>query len=231
MSNEVKRLGLIGLVIVVVVGIVGGVAYYKNANAPTATEALVRQDSHTTGATSATVTLVEFGDYQCPACGQAEPIIEQIRKDYADQSFQFVFRNYPLAMHANAPAAAEAAEAAAAQDKFWEMHDLLYAQQSAWSDLSDPTDQFIAYAKQVKVADINKFTNELKSHAYAATIRADQKDGDALNVQVTPTFFLNGTKLEGVQAYDDLKAKIDALLASPSSTVQATSSGQSSGDQ
>jgi protein-disulfide isomerase len=227
MTKEVRQLGLIGIVIVLIVGIIGGVAWYKQQNAPTPTQAQVRDNSYVSGAKDAAVTLVEFGDYQCPACGQAEPIIEQIRKDYADKSFRFVFRNYPLSMHPNAQPAAQAAEAAGAQGKFWEMHDALYSNQNAWANLSDPTSQFEQYAKQVGVADMNKFKNELASHAYAAKIQADQKDGDTLGVSATPTFFLNGKKMEGVQDYNALKQQIDELLAK-ADVSQASSSAQAS---
>lgn len=231
MNQEAKRLGLIGIVIVLIVGVVGGVAWYKQSTQPTATDAIVRAESHSVGPADAKVTLVEFGDYQCPACGEAEPIVEQVRKDYADKSFRFVFRNYPLSsLHPNAPAAAEAAEAAAAQGKFWEMHDLLYQQQNAWADSQDPTGQFSQYAKTVGVKDLSRFEHDVTASAYASVIRDDQKDGDTLNVQATPTFFLNGTKLEGVQQYADLKKKIDELLAgskvNPSEVKQGTSSAK-----
>jgi protein-disulfide isomerase len=227
MTKEVRQLGLIGLVIVLIVGVVGGVAWYKQASAPTDTEALVSSDSYSTGPADAAVTLIEFGDFQCPACGQAEPVIEQIRQDYADKSFRFVFRHFPLNIHPNAPAAANAAEAAGAQGKYWEMHDALYSNQNAWSGTANPTSQFVQYAKTIGVKDLNKFENEVKATAYMSKIRADQKDGATLGVNVTPTFYLNGQKLEGVQAYDALKQKIDELL-SKSDSEQASGSAQAS---
>jgi protein-disulfide isomerase len=226
MSKEIRQLLIIGAVIVGIVAVVGGVAWYKNANAPVASEAIVRDTSHSTGASDAVVTLVEFGDYQCPACGQAEPVLEQIRQDYADKSFRFVFRNFPLTIHANAPAAANAAEAAAAQGKFWEMHDALYANQAAWESVSNPTSLFSDYAKNAGIGDLAKYDNELKSNAYSDVIKTDQKDGTTLNVQVTPTFFLNGEKLEGVQDYDTLKQKIDQLLADATQPQQASDAAQ-----
>ena len=227
MTKEVRQLGLIGLVIVLIVGIIGGVAWYKQQNAPTPTDALVRGDSYFSGTEDAKVTLVEFGDYQCPACAQAEPVIEQVRRDYQDADFRFVFRNFPLAMHQNAQPAHEAAEAAGAQGKFWEMHDILYRNQNAWANSSDPISQFEQYAKEIGVEDLNKFSNEVKSHAYAAKIQADIKDGGTLGVTATPTFFLNGKKMDGVQSYEDLKREIDGLLAETDSQ-QATDSAQAS---
>jgi protein-disulfide isomerase len=225
MSKEVRQLGLIGLVIIAVVAIIGGVAWYRQSTAPEPTDAKVRADSHAVGPADAAVTLVEFGDYQCPACAQTEPVVEQIRRDYADKSFRFVFRHFPLAIHPNAPAAANAAEAAAAQGKFWEMNDILYANQNAWASSPDPTQQFEQYAKEIGVSDLKKFENDVKSSAFASRVRADQKDGNALAVQATPTFFLNDEKLEGGQSYADLKAKIDALLAKHESD-QASPSAQ-----
>lgn len=230
MNAEVKRLGLIGLVVAVIVGVVGGVAWYKQSTAPTTSEALVRAESHSTGPDDAKVTLVEFGDYQCPACAQADPVVQQIRKDYADKSFRFVFRHFPLSIHPNAPIAAEASEAAGAQGKFWEMHELLYANQTAWAEASDPTSQLVEYAKKAGVKDIAKFKSDISASAYLTAIRSDQRDGNSLNIQATPTFYLNGTKLEGVQQYQDLKSKIDSLLAGSkldeSTVKQGTSSAE-----
>ncbi len=168
---------------------------------------LVRDNSHKRG--SGPVTLVEFGDYQCPACRQAVPILKRIESEYRGK-VTFVFRNFPLPGHANASAAHEAAEAAAAQGKFWEMHDLLYNKQQEWSDLSNPIDRFVEYARQLGL-DISKFKSDVMSNANAQIIKQDQADGNSLGVQGTPTLFVDGKKLPDY-SYQTIKSAVDAAL-------------------
>jgi protein-disulfide isomerase len=173
---------------------------------------LSKTDSHMTGKPTAKVTLVEFGDYQCPACGIAYPMIKQVTDAYASNpNFNFVFRNFPLPQHPNAPEAAEAAEAAGAQGKYWQMHDMLYSSQSEWVDLADPTAMFAVYATKLSL-DVPKFTTEIKSKKYDAVISSDQSDGTKAGVDATPTLYVNGTKLNGYSAAM-IKTAIDAALA------------------
>ncbi|MBW4061727.1 thioredoxin domain-containing protein [Candidatus Saccharibacteria bacterium] len=169
---------------------------------------LVRADSHTTG--SGTTTLVEFGDIQCPACGVAEPWVQQARTDFAGK-VTFVFRNFPLTqLHPNAMNAAEAVEAAGSQGKYWEMHDKLYATQAEWSNLSDPSAQFVIYATAVGVPDIAKFKSDIAAKAFASRIQEDVDDGNALGINATPTFFINGVQQTSIASYSDLKNALNA---------------------
>jgi protein-disulfide isomerase len=211
MSREAK------VMIAILVLIVGGmVALFIYGGGNTTTPAakvdqtkLASATSHTLGTGS--VQLVEFGDLQCPACGAAEPWVEQIRRDYVGK-VTFVFRNFPLTnLHPNAMNAAEAAEAAGAQGKYFEMHDKLYANQKEWSSLPDPTDKFVEYATAVGVADLTKFKSDLASKAYAGVIQKDATDGNDLGVNATPTFYINGSKpTTSIASYADLKAAVDA---------------------
>ncbi len=171
---------------------------------------LFRSDSDKLGSASAKVTLVEFSDYQCPACGAAYPIIKQIINDYKDKVL-FVYRNFPLSIHQNSKIAAEAAEAAGAQGKYWQMHDMLFENQSAWSSSSNPLDMFTEYAKSIGL-DTDKFKNDVEGNKYSDKIKADINDGVSLGVNSTPTFYLNGEKVTGLASFNDLKSKIDALL-------------------
>ncbi len=173
---------------------------------------LVRADSHTTGSADATVVMVEFGDYQCPACGMVHPMLKQVIDAYKNNpKFSFVFRNFPLPQHANALISAEAAEAAGAQGKYWEMHDMLYEHQSEWSDVADPSAIFAGYAQSLSL-NVTKFKSDITGKKFAAAIAADQKDAAALNLDHTPTVFLNGKEVDQGMTVDGLKAQIDVLL-------------------
>lgn len=156
---------------------------------------LVKPDSHMTGRAGAKVTLVEFGDYQCPACGYFEPIVKQVRDAHKDNpNFNFVFRNFPLPQHKNAVAAAEAAEAAGAQGKYWEMHELLYMRQTDWAESGKAKDIFVGYAQTLKL-NADDFKTALDRHTFTDFIDKDKTDGESINVNATPTFYLNGQKL------------------------------------
>lgn len=151
--------------------------------------------SHVEGKGQAGVTLVEYGDYQCPYCGQYYPVVKQVVAKYNDQ-IKFQFRNFPLVnLHQNAFAGARAAEAAALQGKFWQMHDLLYDNQSQWSESDNPSQYFQQYAKQLGL-NIDQFSKDYSSNKVNDAINADKAAGDKLNVQGTPTFFLNGKQVQ-----------------------------------
>lgn len=164
------------------------------------------------GSSSAKVTVVEFGDFQCPACGAAHPIVKQILNDYKGKIY-FVFRNFPLPMHANAPLAAEAAYAANLQGKFWEMHDKLYESQDEWGEKSGSEAKSLiqGYAKDLGL-DMTKFNDDLDKNAGNAKIQKDQNDGYQLGVDSTPTFYINGAKYAAVMSYDQFKQAIDDRL-------------------
>lgn len=211
MTKELKTLLIIGGVIVGVVAILIAVTQYKNSTKPVATEAVVRSDSHAAGPEDAAATLVEFGDFQCPACASAEPMVKQLRADFPND-LRFVFRNFPLVtIHPNATRASEAAEAAAVQGKFWEMHDLLYEQQNVWAGMGNPSEQFKAYARQLGL-DESKFVQDSSNPDVTGRVTRDFNDGGVLGVNATPTFFLNGEKVENA-SYEDLKAQIEAIIA------------------
>ena len=165
-----------------------------------------------TGSATAKVQMVEFGDYQCPACGAAYPMVKQITDEYASNpNFDFVFRNFPLPQHPNAPEAAEAAEAAGAQGQYWQMHDMLYAGQADWVDLADPTAIFVGYATKLGL-NVTTFKTALATNQYASAIAADQSDGNQLGVDATPTLYVNGTQLTDYSV-TTMKTAIDAALA------------------
>jgi len=155
---------------------------------------------HTQGPPDAAVTLLEYGDYECPYCGAAYPIVKEIQSRMGDR-LQFVFRNFPISTsHPHAEQAAEAAEAAAAQGRFWEMHDVLYENQRRLTDSDLRT-----YAVQVGL-DVDAFDRDLAGHAHAARVREDFMSGVRSGVNGTPSFYIDGER------YDD-SYELEVLLA------------------
>lgn len=213
MTSEMKIFGGIGLVTLLL--IVGGVVMFSRTTSNTteiaSEELLVTSDSHKIATDSAKLTIVEFGDFQCPACGAAyAPVKALVAKN--STAVNFVWRNFPLTIHKNAQMAAEAAEAAGDQGKYWQMHDLLFSRQSDWAELKDPKNTFIEYATSLEL-DPHKFTDALDSHQFLPRIQNDLRDGNQLGVNATPTFFVNGEKLVG--SPDDLTKLVNAKLATP----------------
>jgi protein-disulfide isomerase len=151
----------------------------------------VNEQDHTIGPDAAPVTLVEYGDFECPHCGRGYPLIEGIRR-YMGDKLRFVFRHFPLAeAHPHAQHAAEASEAAAAQGKFWEMHKMLFEHQDALED-----EDLLTYAAQIG-CDVRRASNELADGIYTKKVRGDFRGGVRSGVNGTPTFFINGTRFDG----------------------------------
>lgn len=168
---------------------------------------------HKAGAGETGVTLVEYGDFQCPGCAQYFPVMQQIKEHYGDQ-ITFQFRHFPLeSRHQNARAAARAAEAAAKQGKFWEMHDQLFMYQAQWETTNDPISTFESYASNIGIENMEQFKSDYRSAETNRSISADLKAGRDLGVSATPTFFLDGQKLEGTAAsFEGFKQLIDAKI-------------------
>jgi protein-disulfide isomerase len=162
---------------------------------------------HVQGAKGAPVTLVEYGDYECPHCGRAYPIVKAVQHAFGTR-LRFVFRNFPLGqMHPHAESAAEAAEAAAAQGKFWEMHDALYEHQ----DALEP-DNLVAYADKLRLA-VKRFAADLEKRVHASRVREDFQSGVRSGVKGTPTFFINGARFDGSWDVEGLSAAIEDAVA------------------
>ncbi|MBI4068079.1 DsbA family protein [Candidatus Kaiserbacteria bacterium] len=169
----------------------------------------------TRGNKQAKVTLTEYGDFQCPACAQYEPIMQKLESEYGDRVL-FGFRNFPLyQVHKYAGISAQAAEAAGLQGKYWEMHDLLYANQSKWSVMGsekEVTNLFNTYAQQISI-DTTRFLADLDAKAVRDKIQSDASAGSTADVNHTPTFFLNNTQIPNPQSYEQFKSVLDAALA------------------
>ena len=168
----------------------------------------VGQRDHRRGPENAPVTLVEYGDYECPYCGKAYPIVKEIERRLGDR-LRFVFRNFPLTQsHPHAEHAAEAAEAAAGQEKFWEMHDYLFEHQQALDDA-----HLVQYAVALNL-DQETFKREMTEHVHTNRVREDFLSGVRSGVNGTPTFFINGLRHDDSYALETLLAAIEAAMSS-----------------
>jgi protein-disulfide isomerase len=198
--------------IAIIAVLFGGIIVFHNRNASAPSTSSAKPTNHLMGSTKTGVTLVEYGDYQCPFCGQYYPLVKAVNQKYNDQ-IQFQFRNLPLLqVHQNALAAARAAEAASKQGKFWEMHDLLYQNQNTWSASSTASKFFEQYASQLGL-NLTQFKADVASPQTNDIINADisefKKTGQEMS---TPTFLLDGKKIQptSVDAFSKL---IDAEIA------------------
>ncbi len=174
---------------------------------------------HIYGKADSSVTLINYGDFQCPGCSIAHDLIRKVTEEYKDQ-LRFVFRNFPLSsIHPNARASAGAAEAAGLQGKYWEMHNKIYENQPAWDTLSGSarSELFISYAREFDL-DIDKFNTDIASTAVTKKLNYDYSLGKKAGVEATPTFILNGVMLDAEIWADEDKFKeaIDTELAKAS---------------
>ena len=161
---------------------------------------------HVRGDTDARVTLVEYGDFQCPYCGDAYPVVQALRETFGDR-LRFVFRHMPLAdLHPAAPAAAEASEAAGAQGRFWEMHDRLFEHQLELSDA-----QLHGHAEVIRL-DLERFDAELRDGVHRARVEEDYRSGTRSGVPSTPRFFVNGVIHTGSATRRELEEAIRTEL-------------------
>lgn len=161
----------------------------------------------TKGNSESAVVLVEYSDFQCPACAYVYPILKRLSEEFEGR-VKFVYRHFPLKQHANAELAARASEAAGQQGKFWEMHDLLFEKQEVWASTSDPKKQFSAYAISLGL-DSEAFLKDLGSSEVKNKVSDDAASGIRANVQGTPTFFLNGKKIPSPKNEDEFRRLLD----------------------
>lgn len=197
---------IFGSLIVVVFG--GLIAYSHFSNPPinvgsvdaskviAASEQTGTIADHVFGKVDSKVVLIEYGDFQCPSCGSAHPQIKAVTEEYKDK-IAFIFRNFPLTtIHPNARAASATVEAAGLQGKYWEMHNLVYESQADWKDLTGTarTDKFSSYADSLNL-NKDQFLKDTAGSKVNKKISFDQALGKKINVNATPSFYLNGEKL------------------------------------
>ncbi len=182
----------------------------KDGNLPTGAQEIltVRQGDWVKGKQSAPVTVIEYSDFQCPACAAYYPLLKDLAAAYPED-VRVVYRHFPLlSIHANARLAAEAAEAAGEQGKFWEMHDLLFDRQSEWSEQRNASASFIAYAKQLGL-DEKRFESDMKSDRVRSRVSDSLAGADQLGLRGTPSFFLNGAPLKNPSSLEEFRKAVE----------------------
>src|SRR5438067_8156008 len=172
---------------------------------------------HVRGNPDAPVTLEEFGDFQCPPCGNIAVFIDELVKEYGPR-LRVVFRNFPLPNHKHAREAALAAEAAGLQGRFWEMHDVLYREQAVWSKAPNVRELFESYAGTIGL-DVDKFKKDMDGEQVKARVEADRQRGQSLGIQITPTLFINNQPLDPKDKNPEgIRAEINAALEKKTQT-------------
>lgn len=214
MNSDVKF--TLGVVFATLVFIIGGILVANKINSSKSAgivdpEILLREDSYKISSPSASVNLVEFSDFECPACGVYHPIVKRLVEDYKGK-INFIYRHFPLQQHKNATPASIAAEAAGKQGKYWDMFDMLFDKQSEWSTSTNPDEIFQTYAIKLKL-DTEKYKKDLNLDEIKKKIQRDYDDGIKAGVDATPTFFVNNMKLaNNPSSYEDFRKIIEEAL-------------------
>ena len=215
---RIKSLKRAGFWFVALLGIGGLIfGFTKFSNQPRTEQEILPVDTvspsdWSKGNQEAKVILIEYSDFQCPACGTYYPVIRELFQEF-NKDIVFVYRHFPLRnIHPNADLAARAAEAAGRQGKFWEMHDLIFEHQKEWADRKDAREVFLQYAQSLNL-DREQFLVDVDSSEIKDKIDIDYKSGLNFKVNATPTFFLNGEKLQNPRNYEEFKSLIQAAIS------------------
>jgi len=196
---------IIGVVAVLVLGF--GILFFTGDNSNTGTQETLTTWTNIQGATTSKIQIVEYADFQCPACGFMHEIIKELQIKYPNQ-IALTFKNFPLInIHRNALLAAKTAEAAGKQGKYFEMHDMLFETQKDWAVLPSPKEKFTEFAKTLAL-NIDQFDKDINSKEIEDKIKADIQDGTKAKITGTPTLFINGVKVEN----GGIEAKIKSIL-------------------
>jgi protein-disulfide isomerase len=182
---------VIGIILVI---LIAGSVWYSSSAGNKYNEGVDASITHIKGSSEAVITLVEYSDFQCPACATAQPVVKDILNEFGD-NIKFEYKHFPLPMHPLAEPAARAAEAAGQQGKFFEFHDMLFEKQKNWSNSANPSAIFVQYAEELGL-DAQKFRQHMNAPLLSDKIDENKKEGLELGITGTPTFFLNGEKME-----------------------------------
>lgn len=171
----------------------------------------VKPDDWFKGGESAKVVLIEYSDFQCPACAAFAPVVKGLIEEFGED-LKIVYRHFPLFQsHLNAISAAEASEAAGGQGKFWQMHDMIFDNQREWENSRKAKDIFKGYAVSIGI-DAEKFSEDLNSKEVDNAVKSDLKDAQKLNLSYTPTFILNGERIENPRSYEQFRDLINQAI-------------------
>lgn len=198
----------LGIIFATLIIIFGGIFIFSkdnNSSSINSTTDIGGQPKYILGNKKAEVTIVEFSDYQCPACGIAHPVVKQVLEKYQNK-VRFIYRHFPLPQHEFARLAAQSAEAAGIQGKYWQMHDLLFTNQNNLTK-----EDLIKYAKQLKL-DMTKFQKDLDSEEVKTRVQNDLLAGNKIGINQTPTFFINGEKYDQSITAKNLEEQINKFL-------------------
>ena len=228
-ANKVTMWFIVGFIVIVTAGVIIAGAYSSGTSSATTPSGFVATTAPaitaadwSEGNPNAKVTLIEYGDFECPACGEYYPVVQQLVQNYSS-TVRFVFRNFPLyTIHPFASISSQAAEAAGLEGgvaKYWAMHDQLYTKQSEWSlDTSvAPTElvtkYFDGYAQSIGL-DVNQFNKDINATSVMDKIQADVTGGNAASIDHTPTFFVNLKQIPNPTGLTDFEKTLDAAVAS-----------------
>ncbi len=213
-----KQILIWASVVVIVIASIWGLVLLANSEKPSSQVVsnlpkVEKSDIATGSATqnTAKVTLIEYADFQCPACASYHPLVKQLLSDFEGEIY-FVYRFFPLTqIHQNAFLASQVALASHNQGKFWEMHDILFENQSSWANSSKAKDIFIEYAKRLNL-DIAKLDTDITAASTKDFINKQLNQGIGIGVNATPTFFIDNVKIKNPRSYDDFKNLIQDAL-------------------
>ena len=200
--------------LLLIAGSIVGIFWYRSNKPATPTNEIlsVVSDDWVKGNKDAPITIVEYLDFECEACGAYYPVIKRLSEEYKDE-VRFVVRYFPLPGHKNSMTSALAVEAAGKQGKYWEMHNTLFENQRDWGEKQRPDPKiFENYARQIGL-DMNQYEKDIISQEVKSRIERDRKSGQKLNIQGTPSFFLNGKKIENPRGYEDFKTLIQSAIS------------------
>jgi len=204
--------GGVALVFLIVIGVLIAAVTSPTSSTPSITIAPVSSRDISEGNSKAKVTLIEYADFQCPACAAYHPIVDQLLKDYQGKIF-YAYRMFPLEQaHPNALISAQAAYAAYKQGAFFAYDDLLFAKQNDWATLQNPRDTFVSYAQSLKL-DVNRFTNDMSSQETQKYVKDSENQALNEGINSTPSFFINGKLIQNPTSLDDFKKLINAALS------------------
>lgn len=211
--------GLAGALVVIVVGVSRLAGRNAVVDAPLLNNNTIEANEWTKGNPDASVVLIEYSDFQCPACGLFFPAVKEVSEQYADDVL-VVYRHYPLrSIHEHAQLAGQAAEAAGMQGKFWEMHDMLFERQGEWNSGLGQKATFARYAQELGL-DVERFKEDLTSDGARDAVNRGYISAVASGVNSTPTFFLNGEPLDAAPNVDAFAQLIDPLVGAPIEDVE-----------
>ncbi len=213
-----RRVSLWGIVVLVIGGAIFGMVQLSKTstsigNSESVLVAKVSDNDWVKGNKESEIVLIEYSDFQCPACGSYYPIVKRLSREF-ENDIQFVYRHFPLRqIHPNAQIAGQAAEAAGRQDKFWEMHDMIFENQKTWSNQrhGQTEDTFVSYAERLSL-NIEQFKTDIDSKEVKDKVNSDYQGGIQAKVNSTPSFFLNGVKIQNPRNYEEFRNIINKII-------------------